>query len=69
MLSPLTHTPSLWKQLSKQSTSFHTHTPAEMSLKPKIVEFVDVWPRLRCIAESVITLSKVERAVWNTSFR
>ncbi|EDW36922.1 GL25796 [Drosophila persimilis] len=39
-----------------------------MSLKPKIVEFVDVWPRLRCIAESVITLSKVERAVWNTSF-
>jgi len=40
-----------------------------MSLKPKIVEFVDVWPRLRCIAESVITLTKVERSVWNTSFR
>ncbi|EDW49712.1 cullin-2 [Drosophila sechellia] len=39
-----------------------------MSLKPKIVEFVDVWPRLRCIAESVITLTKVERSVWNTSF-
>lgn len=69
MLSSPFTIPQHTKQLSKQSTSSHTHTPADMSLKPKIVEFVDVWPRLRCIAESVITLSKVERAVWNTSFR
>ncbi|XP_037958612.1 cullin-2-like [Teleopsis dalmanni] len=39
-----------------------------MSLKPKSVNFDEIWPQLRATATAVVTLGKVERDAWNTSF-
>ena len=39
-----------------------------MSLKPKKVNFNEIWTDLKSTAEAVIKLDKVERNVWNTSF-
>uniref|UniRef100_A0A1A9VZX7 Cullin-2 n=1 Tax=Glossina brevipalpis TaxID=37001 RepID=A0A1A9VZX7_9MUSC len=39
-----------------------------MSLKPKRVNFNEIWSDLRNTAEAVIKLDKVEKNVWNSSF-
>uniref|UniRef100_A0A1B0G4W6 Cullin-2 n=1 Tax=Glossina morsitans morsitans TaxID=37546 RepID=A0A1B0G4W6_GLOMM len=39
-----------------------------MSLKPKKVNFNEIWSDLRNTAEAVIKLDKVEKNVWNSSF-
>lgn len=39
-----------------------------MSLKPKRVNFDDIWPQLKNTIEGVVTLGRVARPVWNDRF-
>ncbi|KAJ7380067.1 Cullin-2 [Desmophyllum pertusum] len=39
-----------------------------MSLRPRIVNFDETWAKIRETLESVVTLKKIPRAVWNDRF-
>lgn len=54
---------------SKILQSNETEEGIIMSLKPKKVNFNEIWSDLRNTAHSVVTLKKVEKNVWNASFR
>ena len=39
-----------------------------MSLRPRAVNFDETWAKIRETLESVVTLKKIPRAVWNDRF-
>ena len=39
-----------------------------MSLRPRTVNFDETWAKIRETLESVVTLKKIPRAVWNDRF-
>lgn len=40
----------------------------KMSLRPRIVNFDETWAKIRETLESVVTLKKIPRSVWNDRF-
>lgn len=40
-----------------------------MSLKPKVVDFGQIWGTLQETVQGVITLANVPRSTWNDRFR
>jgi hypothetical protein len=40
-----------------------------MNLRPRTVNFDDVWSKLRETAEAIISLKPIERLTWDHNFR